>query len=97
MALRNRAAHSGRLRAARSNGALSLVAGLVSALALTGGAVYTVEDVTCGDGGRYVRHAQHIELVSSCLNGNDLQHAPTTNGGTRGGHHVPAEHSNHRP
>jgi hypothetical protein len=63
------------LRATRQAGPLPLVAGVASALALTGAAFYTVEQAGCGDPGQYVRHDSHIELIGSCVDGATL---PTT-------------------
>lgn len=70
MAPGNRAAT--RLHNARPGGILTLLGGLASAAALTGAAVYTVEGLTCGDGGQYVRHARHIELIDGCVDGSEL-------------------------
>jgi hypothetical protein len=64
-------------RAARSAGVLPLVAAVTSALALTGAAFYTVDRVTCGDPGQYIRHDDQIELVGGCVNGSDLSGMPT--------------------
>lgn len=58
-------------RGARS-GLLPVVAGVVSALALTGAAVYTVGQASCGDGGQYIRHDNHVELKGSCVDGSEL-------------------------
>lgn len=94
----HRSTVAGRLHAARANGALSVVAGLASALALAGAAVYTVEGATCGDGGQYVRHASHVELVGGCVTGTDLPHKPAPN--TESGHQNPgtfAGHTFYRP
>ncbi|PXY26557.1 hypothetical protein DI005_36055 [Prauserella sp. PE36] len=63
-------------RGSRS-GFVPLLAGLTSALALTGAAVYTVGQANCGDPGRYIRHDNHIELVGGCVDGGEL---PTTGG-----------------
>lgn len=61
-----------RIRAARSAGALPLVAALMSAAALTGAAYYTVAQATCADPARYIRHDNHVELVGGCLTAADL-------------------------
>jgi hypothetical protein len=68
------------IRATRQAGLLPLVAGVASALALTGAAFYTVEQAGCGDPGQYIRHDSHIELVGSCVEGAKLPAAdPTQN------------------
>ncbi|MEU6645805.1 hypothetical protein ABZ863_25090 [Saccharomonospora sp. NPDC046836] len=59
-------------RSARSTGVLPLLAGITSALALTGAAVYTVGQAGCVEPGQYVRHDNHIELVGGCVDGNHL-------------------------
>ncbi|MFF5992438.1 hypothetical protein [Prauserella flavalba] len=58
-------------RSSRS-GFVPLLAGLASALALTGAAVYTVGQANCGDPGRYIRHDNHIELIGGCVDGSEL-------------------------
>ncbi|SFB59857.1 hypothetical protein SAMN05216266_12478 [Amycolatopsis marina] len=83
------------LRGTRAAGVLPLIAGVTSALALTGAAFYTVEYAGCGDSGQYIRHDSHIELVGSCVDGAKLpavdptqnQRGPADNAGT----------SNYRP
>lgn len=92
MAVRHRA--TSRLR---GNGMLSLVAGLASALALTGAAVYTVEGVPCADGGQYVRHAQSVELIGGCVDGTQLPHSPANNVGSDGGQGSAGEPRNYQP
>ncbi|WP_199432546.1 hypothetical protein [Qaidamihabitans albus] len=67
--------------ASRFAGVGSLVAGVASALALTGAAFYTVEQATCADPGQYVRHDNHVELVGGCFDGADL---PQTTTGKQG-------------
>ncbi|OLT46614.1 hypothetical protein BJF85_16415 [Saccharomonospora sp. CUA-673] len=60
-------------RGARSQGRVTpLLAGIVSALALTGAAVFTVGHASCGDEGQYVRHAEHVEFIGGCVHGEDL-------------------------
>lgn len=72
-----------------------VVAGIVSALALTGAAVFTVGQAACGDQGQYIRHADHVEFVGGCIQGEDL---PGVSPGDRQG---PADHTdeprNYRP
>lgn len=94
MAAGHRAGAIGRLR---GNGMLSLVAGLASALALTGAAVYTVEGVPCADGGQYVRHAGGVELVGGCVDGTQLPHGPAQDVGSDGGYGSAGEPRNYRP
>jgi hypothetical protein len=65
----------------RSTGLLPLLAGLTSALALTGAAVYTVGQAGC-EPARYIRHADHLQFVGACLDGDDLS-------GTTGEKHQP--------
>lgn len=60
--------------ASRSAGVLPLVAGVVSAVALTGAAVYTVSEAQC-DPGRYVRDGHRMTLVGSCVTGAELREA----------------------
>jgi hypothetical protein len=81
-------------RATRSAGLLPLVAGITSALALTGAAVYTVDRATCGDPAQYIRHDNYVELVGGCVNGSDLEGTRTgnTSGDTKN-----AELNNYRP
>ncbi|EHK87129.1 hypothetical protein SZMC14600_11873 [Saccharomonospora azurea SZMC 14600] len=66
-------------RARTSNGSrfaavVPLIAGVVSALALTGAAVYTVAESQC-DPGHYVRDGRQVTLVGSCVTGADLREA----------------------
>ncbi|PRX49906.1 hypothetical protein B0I33_10219 [Prauserella shujinwangii] len=65
--------------AARPAGVVPLVAGVASALALTGAAVFTVEQATCTDPGQYVRHDNHVELIGGCFDGADLPETTTGN------------------
>ncbi|MGI5997009.1 hypothetical protein [Saccharomonospora viridis] len=58
----------------RSAGVLPLIAGVVSALALTGAAVYTVSEAQC-DPGRYVSDGSRVTLVGSCVTGAELREA----------------------
>ncbi|MBK1785621.1 hypothetical protein [Prauserella cavernicola] len=82
------------LRGTRS-GLVPLLAGLASALALTGAAVYTVGQANCGDPGRYIRHDNHIELVGGCVDGSELPH---TGGGAKSPNATGAEQlKNFRP
>ncbi|MGA6168211.1 hypothetical protein [Amycolatopsis magusensis] len=76
--------------AGRSVGVLPLIAGLASAIALTGAAFYTVDAAGCGDPGQYVRHDDHVELIGGCVDGTSLPHTPEKTG-------TEAGHSNYRP
>ncbi|NIJ10676.1 hypothetical protein FHU38_001020 [Saccharomonospora amisosensis] len=76
---------------------LSLLAGLTSALALTGAAVYTVGQAAC-EPGQYVRHDSHVELVGGCVDGEQLRESgfgQTPSNGSTGT--AGASHSNYRP
>lgn len=66
----------GHTHRARSAGLLPLLAGITSALALTGAAVYTVHQTGC-DPGEYIQHADHVELVGGCVDGAELHEAPS--------------------
>ncbi|MFD4192378.1 MULTISPECIES: hypothetical protein [Amycolatopsis] len=81
-------------RATRAAGLLPLVAGVTSALALTGAAVYTVDRANCGDPAQYIRHDNYVELVGGCVNGSDLEGIRT---GTTTGDAKTAELNNYRP
>ncbi|HET6501999.1 MAG TPA: hypothetical protein VFG87_14675 [Amycolatopsis sp.] len=81
-------------RVTRSAGILPLVAAITSALALTGAAFYTVDRVTCAEGGQYIRHDNRIELVGGCVDGADLSGVPTAPAHTSG---QIAEYNNYRP
>jgi len=81
-------------RATRAAGLLPLVAGITSALALTGAAVYTVDRAGCGDPAQYIRHDNYVELVSGCVDGSDLQGIRT---GSTPGEAKNAELNNYRP
>jgi len=74
MAAERRTTPGGRLR---GNGVLPVVAGLATALTLSGAAVYTVEYLPCDNGGQYVRHAHSTELIGGCVDGEQLPGAPT--------------------
>lgn len=93
MATGRRATSGGLLR---GNSVLPVIAGLASALALSGAAVYTVEAMPCDDGGQYVRHAHSIELIGGCVGGDQLPNAPGKNQGTPDGHHTASHHGNYR-
>ncbi|WP_216209572.1 hypothetical protein [Amycolatopsis aidingensis] len=80
--------------ATRSAGMFQLLAGVASALALTGAAFYTVELATCGDAGQYVRHDNHVELLGGCVDGTELPH---TDPRQPSGSDRIAEHNNYRP
>ncbi len=58
----------------RSAGVMPLLAGVVSALALTGAAVYTVSEARC-DPGHYVTDGRQATLVGSCVSGAELREA----------------------
>ncbi|GAB3566664.1 hypothetical protein GCM10027445_13850 [Amycolatopsis endophytica] len=91
----SRSESGGRVRrATRSAGLLPLVAGVTSALALTGAAVYTVDRANCGDPAQYIRHDNYVELVGGCVHGPDLQGTRT---GTTSGDAKNAEVRNYRP
>ncbi|NIH87227.1 hypothetical protein [Amycolatopsis granulosa] len=81
-------------RATRAAGLLPLVAGVTSALALTGAAVYTVDRAGCGDPGQYIRHDNYVELVGGCVDPSDLHRIRT---GTTPGEAKTAELNNYRP
>ncbi|MCU1680853.1 MAG: hypothetical protein JWQ81_1592 [Amycolatopsis sp.] len=85
-----------RIRATRSAGVLPLVAGIASAVALTGAAFYTVDQAGCGDPAQYIRHDNHVELVGGCVSGSEL---PGTTPGNTAQVQVPGDiqHSNYRP
>jgi hypothetical protein len=72
MALAHRSGLSRRIRGTRSAGALPLVAGILSAVALTGAAFYTVDQASCSDPAQYIRHDNHVELVGGCVDSGEL-------------------------
>jgi len=80
-------------RATRASGLLPLVAGVTSALALAGAAVYTVDRANCGDPAQYIRHDNYVELVGGCVDGADLQGIRSGATGTGD----PARVDNYRP
>ncbi|PXY21220.1 hypothetical protein [Prauserella muralis] len=82
-------------RGSRSAGVLPLLAGITSALALTGAAVYTVGQVSCAEPGQYVRHDDHVELVGSCVDGSRLPQTGT--GGPKTGVSGAVLPDNYRP
>jgi hypothetical protein len=94
MSRRNETDGGTRRRATRSAGALPLVAGITSALALTGAAFYTVDRATCGDPGQYIRHDNHVELVGGCVDSSELSGMETTKPNAFG---QIAEYNNYRP
>ncbi|OXM73142.1 MULTISPECIES: hypothetical protein [Amycolatopsis] len=81
-------------RATRAAGLLPLVAGVTSALALTGAAVYTVDRAGCGDPAQYIRHDNYVELVGGCVDGSDL---PGIRAGSTPADAKTAELNNYRP
>lgn len=84
----------------RSAGLLPLLAGVTSALALTGAAVYTVDQARC-EPGEYIRHADHVELTGSCVDGADLREAGTERHSDHHGPDIPRfpqdDDGNYRP
>jgi hypothetical protein len=76
---------------------LPLVAALMSAAALTGAAVYTVDRASCGDPAQYIRHDNYVELVGGCVNTAELP--TTTQPGEARVNVAPGyvEHGNYRP
>ncbi|MFD9964524.1 hypothetical protein [Amycolatopsis sp. NPDC058986] len=83
------------VRATRSAGVLSLVVGVLSAAALTGAAVFTVDRAGCAAPAQYIRHDNHIELVGGCVNGEELPPAPHAPSGSASG--ADAQPGNYRP
>lgn len=67
----------------RSAGLVPLLGGIASAMALTGAAFYTVEQATCTDPGRYIRHDTHVELAGGCFDGAELPQDGTVRQGER--------------
>jgi len=53
---------------------MPLLAGVISALALTGAAVYTVSEAQC-DPGHYVTEGRKTILVGGCVSGAELREA----------------------
>jgi hypothetical protein len=96
MALAHRSGIARRIRATRSAGVLPLVAGIASAVALTGAAFYTVDQAGCGNPAQYIRHDNHVELVGGCVSGDEL---PGTLPGDTAPAQVPGDvqHSSYRP
>ncbi|MFC4002813.1 hypothetical protein ACFS2C_05705 [Prauserella oleivorans] len=82
-------------RGSRKAGVVPFVAGIASALALTGAAVYTVGQAACTDPARYIRHDNHIELVGGCIDGSELPRTGT--GETQHGPAGTESPSNYRP
>ncbi|MEU3273498.1 hypothetical protein ABZ639_21885 [Saccharomonospora sp. NPDC006951] len=82
-------------RGSRSAGVVPLLAGIGSALALAGAAVYTVDLASCSDPGRYIRHDNHVELVGSCVDGSKLPARESGPDGTRDAGAV--QHGNYQP
>ncbi|CAM3029485.1 hypothetical protein SAXI111661_15195 [Saccharomonospora xinjiangensis] len=58
----------------RSAGVVPLLAGVVSAIALTGAAVYTVTEARC-EPGHYVTDGRQVTLIGSCVSGAELREA----------------------
>jgi hypothetical protein len=80
------------IRTTRAAGVLPLVAAIMSAVALTGAAFYTVDQASCADPAQYIRHDNHVELVGGCVNTAELP-APAQPGKAQGG----TQHGNYRP
>ncbi|OQO92473.1 hypothetical protein [Saccharomonospora piscinae] len=80
----------------RSAGVMPLLAGVVSALALTGAAVYTVTEAQC-DSGHYLTGGQHATLVGSCVTGAELEEAGVGADRDRPGTTADTSPSNLRP
>src|ERR1700754_1820615 len=76
MAAESDAPKARRLSATRSAGLLPLVIGVVSAVALTGAAYFTVDAAGCGGHPQYIRHDNHVELVGGCIDGSELPAGP---------------------
>lgn len=66
---------------ARIAGVLPLAGATLAAVALGGVAVFSVQQASCADPGRYVQHDDgQVELVGSCVDPENLPAAP---GGTQ--------------
>jgi hypothetical protein len=64
---------------ARIASALPLVGATLAAVALGGVAVFSVQQASCSDPGRYVQHDDgQVELVGSCVDPAHLPPAPGT-------------------
>ncbi|NHD17847.1 MULTISPECIES: hypothetical protein [Actinopolyspora] len=59
-------------RASTAGGAMSLVAGILTATALCAVAVFTVVGAGCEDPGSYERRGGVLELVNGCVSREDL-------------------------
>jgi hypothetical protein len=57
---------------ARATGVLPLVCAVLTAAALTGAAVFTVEQTSCPAPSHYVRDSGQVQLVGGCLNNDEL-------------------------
>lgn len=78
----------------RTVGVLPMVAGVTSALALAGAAVFTVGQAAC-EPSQYIRHDNHIKLVGGCMDAEDLPRTGT--GKWQVEHAVSPQHSNYQP
>jgi len=64
---------------ARIAGVLPLAGATLAAVALGGVAVFSVQQASCADPGRYVQHDDgQVELVGSCVDPEKLPSAPDT-------------------
>lgn len=54
---------------ARATGVVPLVGGVLAAAALTGAAVFTVEQAGCATPSHFVRTASQVQLVGGCVGG----------------------------
>lgn len=59
-----------------SNGVFPLLAGMITAAALSGAAVLVVLNSGCEDPGSYHEHDGVVELIGGCLRPSDLPVAP---------------------
>lgn len=80
--------------ATRVAGAMPLLLGLASAVALTGAAFFTVHQAGCAQPGSYIRHDHHVELIGGCLDPAELPGKPATRDETAG---QPDQTGHHRP
>jgi hypothetical protein len=62
--------------AARVTAVLPLVGAVVTAVALTGAAFFTVAAAGCADAGRFVERDGVVEFVGGCVEGGDLPAVP---------------------
>ena len=62
--------------AARVTAVLPLVGAVVTAVALTGAAFFTVAHAGCADGGRFVERDGVVEFVGGCVDPHELPAVP---------------------